>query len=89
MLFHSGIRLLCYNTNFHLMVLSQVFICFLAMVILGCAAGLVLLPVLLSLTGPVGNIQHDGNGSEVDDDDERADHKQGKENSEYGEEVAV
>ena len=36
------------------------------MVILGCAAGVILLPVLLSLTGPVEGVQGD-------EDNERAD----------------
>lgn len=33
------------------------FICFLAIVTLGCAVGLILLPVLLSLVGPIATIQ--------------------------------
>lgn len=47
-------------------VFKMVFICFLAMVLLGVAAGLVLLPVLLSLTGPVGYIQHDTTRTDPD-----------------------
>jgi hypothetical protein len=53
------------------------------MVVLGCAAGLVLLPVLLSLTGPLRGVegddeleradQHDSVDSKVDEDKERAD----------------
>ena len=40
-------------------VLSQVFICFFAITTLGVAAGLILLPVLLSLTGPVRGVKND------------------------------
>jgi len=76
-------------------VFKMVFICFIAMVTLGVAAGLVFLPVLLSLTGPVGDVQDEITKSEADrgtNEESSDDHKLPErivEESEWDEEISL